>query len=97
MHSYVVEIPIQEQVNLRQEHVQVERYKLTDGEVVNPDLTEKIIGMTDTGDEVVVGKTARVVEEVSLRKQGAEASTKEAKATAASTVHVPMPHDDTHE
>ena len=69
---YVVETPVQEQVSLRQERVQVERHKLTDGEVVTPDFSEKVIEMTETGEEVVVGKTARVVEEVSLRKEAGE-------------------------
>jgi stress response protein YsnF len=34
--------------------------------------TDKVIEMTETGEEAVVGKTARVVEEVALRKEAVD-------------------------
>ena len=67
--SYVREIPVHEQVRLREEHVEVERHpvdrKLTGTEDA---FREREISMTETAEEAVVGKTARVVEEVTIRK-----------------------------
>ncbi|WP_431272593.1 YsnF/AvaK domain-containing protein [Dankookia sp. P2] len=67
--SYVVETPVQEQVTLRQEHVQVERRPvdrpLTGAEAA---FGERTIEATERSEEAVVAKEARVKEEVSLRK-----------------------------
>jgi uncharacterized protein (TIGR02271 family) len=70
---YVVETPVQEQVSLRSEQVTLERRPVTDGRPVgNADFTEKTIEMTETSEEAVVLKTARVTEEVSLRKNATD-------------------------
>lgn len=70
---YVVETPVQEQVSLRSEQVTLERRPVTDGRAVgNADFTEKTIEMTETSEEAVVSKTARVTEEVSLRKNATD-------------------------
>ena len=70
---YVVETPVQEQVNLRSEKVTIERRPVTDGRTVdNADFTDKTIEMTETSEEVVVAKTARVKEEVRLRKESTD-------------------------
>ena len=67
--SYVVERPVEEQVNLRQERVEVER-RPVDREVSPGDapFQERTIEATERGEEAVVDKQARVVEEVGLRK-----------------------------
>jgi uncharacterized protein (TIGR02271 family) len=67
--SYVVERPVEEQVNLRQERVEVER-RPVDREVSPGDapFQERTIEATERGEEAVVDKRARVVEEVGLRK-----------------------------
>jgi len=69
VHTRVIETPVQEQVNLRQEHVHVERTP------VNRPVTaadqvfkDKVIEATETREEAVVSKEARVVEEVRVRK-----------------------------
>ena len=68
--SYVTEKPVSEQVTLRDEHVSVERRAVNqplsaaDGDAFR----ERTIELTETGEEAVVGKTARVVEEVVLSK-----------------------------
>ncbi|MDO9707109.1 YsnF/AvaK domain-containing protein [Paracraurococcus lichenis] len=71
--SYVVETPVQEQVTLREEHVQVERRPvdrpLTGKEAVFQDRT---VEATERAEEAVVSKEARVTEEVSLRKSAEE-------------------------
>jgi uncharacterized protein (TIGR02271 family) len=70
---YVVETPIQEQVSLRSETVTVDRRPVSDGRSVTAaEFTDKVIEMTETGEEAVVGKTARIVEEVSVRKESAD-------------------------
>jgi PAS domain S-box-containing protein/uncharacterized protein (TIGR02271 family) len=70
---FVVETPVEESVSLRSETVRVERRPVTDGRpVADADVTDKTIEMTQTGEEAVVGKTARVVEEVSLRKEAVD-------------------------
>jgi uncharacterized protein (TIGR02271 family) len=71
--SYVVETPVQEQVTLRQENVQVERRPvdrpLAAGEDVFRDRT---IEATETREEAVVQKEARVTGEVSVKKTAEE-------------------------
>ena len=71
--SYVVETPVQEQVSLHSETVHVERRPVTDGRVVtDADFRERSIEMTERHEEAVVGKEARVVEEISLRKEASD-------------------------
>ena len=71
--SYVEEKPVRESVNLRQEHVNVER-RPVDRRVPTSDLDkgdllrERNVEMTETAEKPVVGKEARVKEEVVLRK-----------------------------
>jgi uncharacterized protein (TIGR02271 family) len=66
---FVVETPVQEQVSLRDESVTLERHPVTDSRPVGTgDFTDKVLEMTETSEQAVVSKTARVVEEVNLRK-----------------------------
>lgn len=68
--SYVVETPVQEQVTLRQEHVDIER-RPVDRPVTAADealFQERTLEATESAEEAVVAKEARVVEEVALRK-----------------------------
>jgi uncharacterized protein (TIGR02271 family) len=72
--SYVTEVPVHEQVRLREEKINVERrpvdLPLSDA---NADaFRERTIDVTATGEEAVVGKTARVVEEVVVSKTSGE-------------------------
>ena len=71
MRSYVVETPVQEQVALHQEHVEIER-RSVDRPVTAADqalFQERVIEATETVEEAVVAKEARVVEEVVVRKE----------------------------
>lgn len=72
--SYVVETPVQEQVTLREERVQVEREPvdrpLTAAD--KADFQERTIEATESAEEPVVSKEARVREEVRLRKEAQE-------------------------
>jgi uncharacterized protein (TIGR02271 family) len=72
--SYVVETPVEEQVSLREEHVEVER-RPTDRAPTAADealFAERVIEATEVGEEAVVAKEARVTEEVVLRKDTEE-------------------------
>jgi uncharacterized protein (TIGR02271 family) len=68
--SYVVETPVEEQVRLRQESVRVERQPVDRpaSELPADAFRERTIEVQAMGEEAVVGKEARVVEEVGLRK-----------------------------
>jgi uncharacterized protein (TIGR02271 family) len=71
--SYVVERPVSEQVSLRQEHVDVERRPVSGetqaGTISGDPFQERTIEVEERGEEAVVSKEARVVEEVVVRKE----------------------------
>ncbi len=70
---YVVETPVEEQVTLHSEKVTLDRRPVTDGRALkDANFTEKTIEMTETAEELVVSKTARVVEEVALHKEAVD-------------------------
>lgn len=72
--SYVSEVPVHEQVRLRNERINVER-RAVDLPLSAADadaFRERTIDMTATGEEAVVGKNARVVEEVVVSKTAEE-------------------------
>lgn len=67
--SYVVETPVEEQVSLRDEHVDVERRVVDRPVGAGEDaFRERTLEMTETGEEAVVGKQAYVTEEIALKK-----------------------------
>jgi uncharacterized protein (TIGR02271 family) len=75
--SYVREVPVHEQISLREEHVSVERRPVNeriDANQLNSGdmLRDRTIEMTETAEEAVVAKQARVKEEVVLRKTAEE-------------------------
>ena len=71
--SYVTETPVHEQVRLRDEKISVQR-RAVDRPLTDADdaFRERTIDVTATGEEAVVGKTARVVEEVVVSKTTGE-------------------------
>ena len=69
---FVVETPVEEQVSLHSEKVTMERRPVTDGRPVTDSFSDKTIEMTESSEEAVVSKTARVVEEVGLRKDASD-------------------------
>jgi uncharacterized protein (TIGR02271 family) len=68
--TYVVETPVEETVTLRDESVSVERRPVTRelADVPADAFREREIEVTETDEEAVVSKQARVVEEVVVRK-----------------------------
>jgi uncharacterized protein (TIGR02271 family) len=70
---YVVESPVEEQVRLRDETVSIERRPVSGSAAVAPDaFTEKTVEVTETAEEAVVAKKARVKEEVVVKKDATE-------------------------
>ena len=74
VHTTVTEKPVEEQVHLREEHVTVER-RPTDRPASGTDqaaFKEGVIEMTETVEEPVIAKQARVVEEVVVHKEATD-------------------------
>jgi uncharacterized protein (TIGR02271 family) len=72
--SYVVETPVQEQVTLREEHVEVER-RPVDRPLASADeatFGERTIEATESAEEATVAKEAHVKEELVVRKTADE-------------------------
>jgi uncharacterized protein (TIGR02271 family) len=76
VHSYVRETPVHEQVNLREEHVEIERRPVSgqyrEGATGGDVFQEREIEMTERAEEAVVSKEARVQEELVVRKTSEE-------------------------
>ncbi|HYI49932.1 MAG TPA: YsnF/AvaK domain-containing protein, partial [Allosphingosinicella sp.] len=77
--SYVREVPVHEQVNLREEHVSVERRPVGERSAVaglsgnNEDtFRDRTIEMTERSEEAVVAKEAQVREELVVKKTAEE-------------------------
>lgn len=72
VYSRLIETPVEAQVNLTEETVNIERHKV-DRPISSSEIDalerDQVIEMTATGEEAVIGKKARVVEEVSIGKQ----------------------------
>lgn len=75
VHTYMTEVPVEEQVRLRDEQVRVER-RPVNRPATEADLAaasrEGVIEITETDEEAVVAKSARVVEEVVVGKDTQE-------------------------
>lgn len=83
VHRRVTERPVEEQVTLREERARIERTPV-DRPATSAELSgmrDQDIEITETAEEAVVSKSARVVEEVSVGKE-----TKERKQTVRDTV-----------
>jgi len=74
IHTYVTERPVEENVTLREEHVNVERHAVN-RPASEADLNafkEGTFEVTERAEEAVVAKQARVVEEVVVNKEATE-------------------------
>lgn len=69
VHTHVETIPVEQQVRLRHEHIEVQRYPIN--QIIDtPDahFQEGTVELRETIEEAVVNKRARIVEEVVVRK-----------------------------
>jgi uncharacterized protein (TIGR02271 family) len=71
VYSRVTETPVSESVNLREQHATIER-RAVDRPASAADLKEGSLEIHETAEEAVVGKTARVVEEVVVGKESSQ-------------------------
>ena len=74
IYSHVVERPVDADINLREEHINVER-RAVNRPATAADFaagSDSVFELNATGEEAVVGKTSRVVEEVLVGKQSSE-------------------------
>lgn len=70
---YVVETPVQESVTLRDETVSIERRPVNDPRpATGADFSDRVVEVTETTEEPVISKTARVREEVVIHKDTTE-------------------------
>jgi uncharacterized protein (TIGR02271 family) len=70
---FVVEKPVEAQVTLHEEHAEVLRRAVSDPSFVKDiEWGDQTIEVQETAEEAVVSKTARVVEEVDIRKVASE-------------------------
>ena len=69
---FTVETPVEQTVSLHSEQVRLERHPVTDGRPVTDSFSEKTMELTETAEEAVVSKTARIYEEVNLRKEATD-------------------------
>jgi uncharacterized protein (TIGR02271 family) len=71
--TYVVETPVEEDIRLREERVQIERRPVDRAALAGDEaFRERAVEMTETTEEPVVSKTARVTGEVGIRKETGE-------------------------
>lgn len=71
VYSRIVETPVNESIELREEHVDVQR-RAVDQPISSTDAAafkEQSIEMRETAEEAVIQKSARIVEEVTISKQ----------------------------
>jgi uncharacterized protein (TIGR02271 family) len=70
---FVVETPVEENVTLHSERVSIDRRPASAGaKVEDADFTDRTIEVAETDEEAVVGKTARVKEEVVVHKEATD-------------------------
>jgi uncharacterized protein (TIGR02271 family) len=70
---FVIEKPVEANVTLHEEHVEVMRRAISDpGYVKDIDWTDRMIEVPETDEEAVVDKSARIAEEVVIRKTGSD-------------------------
>lgn len=95
VHTYIEEVPVEEEVRLRQESVTVERHP-ADRPATEADLetfAEESMEFTETAEEPVVNRRARVVEEVTVH-QDVEEHTETVRDTVRRT-HVDVDQEGT--
>jgi uncharacterized protein (TIGR02271 family) len=70
---YVVEKPVEANITLHEEHVEVMRRAISDPAYLKDiDWSDKTIEVTETAEEAVVDKTARITEEIVIRREGSD-------------------------
>ena len=70
---FVTERSVEQQINLHEEHAKVVRRAISDPNyIADVDWSDQEYTVTETAERPVVSKTARVVEEVALGREGSD-------------------------
>jgi uncharacterized protein (TIGR02271 family) len=70
---FVTEKPVEQQITLHEEHCEVARRAVTDPKLAQDiDWKDQILEVTETSEQPVVNKTARIAEEVVIRRRGSD-------------------------
>jgi uncharacterized protein (TIGR02271 family) len=70
---FVVEKPVEANVNLHEEHVEIMRRAISEpGYLKDIDWSERVFEVTDTAEQPVVSKSVRLTEEVVIRRKGSD-------------------------
>ena len=70
---FVTEEPVQQQVTLHEEHCEIARREINDPQPANDvDWKDQTIEVAETNEEPVVTKTARIAEEIVIRRRGSD-------------------------
>jgi uncharacterized protein (TIGR02271 family) len=70
---FVTERPVEAQITLHEEHAEMMRRAVNDpSPVKDVDWSDKVIEIIETAEQAVVNKTARVAEEVVIRREGSD-------------------------
>jgi len=70
---FVTEKPVESRVTLHEEHAEIARRAVTDPTALRDvDWSDKVIEVVETDEQPVVTKTARVAEEVLVRREGTD-------------------------
>ena len=70
---FVTEKPVEQQITLHEEHCEVARRAVTDPKLAQDiDWKDQTLEVTETSEQPVVTKTARVAEEIVIRKRGSD-------------------------
>jgi stress response protein YsnF len=70
---FVTEMPVEQQVSLHEEHARVVRRAIADPNYTrNLDWSDKVVEITETAEEPVVSKSAHVMEEVVVQREGSD-------------------------
>ena len=69
---FVTETPVEAEVTLHEEHARVIRRTISDPGARNIDWTDKTIEVRETAEEAVVTKSAHLMEEVVIQKEGTD-------------------------
>jgi uncharacterized protein (TIGR02271 family) len=70
---FIVEKPVESKITLHEEHAQMMRRPVADAEPLRDvDWSDKTFDISETAEQAVVNKTARVVEEAVIRVEGSD-------------------------
>jgi stress response protein YsnF len=93
IHRYVVSEPVERQVMLKNERVEIERRTPVAGDVDDRAFEERTVEIRETAEEPVVSKTVRPTEEIVVRKETTERPTTVREEVRKEKIEIENPRD----